>query len=51
MENALKDAKNSGAADVGIGETDAGETETNEDDEMAAFVNKKRGGNRDGVAE
>lgn len=46
MANAVADAKGSGAADVGVGEVDTGEAETNEADEMAAYVNKRRGGNR-----
>lgn len=51
MEDAIKDAEDSGSADVGIGDIDAGEGESNEADEMAAFVNKKRGGNWNGSAE
>lgn len=46
MANAISDAKDSGTEDIGIGKVDAGETETNEADEMAAYINKKRGGNR-----
>ncbi len=44
MEDAVADAKNSGAEDVGIGDADAGEDKTDESDGMAAYVNKKRGG-------
>lgn len=51
MNHAMDDSKESGVDDVGIGEADTGEAETNKDDEMAAYVNKKRGGNRSESAE
>lgn len=44
MAEAKEDSANSGVNDVGIGTPDAGEDQTDEADEMAAYVNKKNGG-------
>lgn len=45
MKAAQEDSENSGAEDVGVGTPDAGEPQTDEADEMAAYVNKTKGGN------
>ena len=44
MAAAKEDSKLSGAEDVGLGTPDAGEKQTDEADEMAAYVNKVKGG-------
>lgn len=44
MAEAIKDSKDSNATDIGIGKPDAGEGQDNEADEMASYVNAKRGG-------
>ena len=44
MEAAKEDSKDSGVDGVGIGIPDAGEEQTDEADEMAAYVNKTKGG-------
>lgn len=44
MAAAQEDSAQSGAGDVGMGTPDAGEEQTDESDEMAAYVNKARGG-------
>lgn len=44
MAEAIKDSKDSKAPEIGIGTPDAGEEQDNEADEMASYVNAKRGG-------
>lgn len=44
MKDAITDSQESGAQDVGVGTPDAGEPEDKEADEMAAYVNSRRGG-------
>lgn len=44
MAAAKKDSEESGADKVGIGTPDAGQEQTDEADEMAAYVNKEKGG-------
>lgn len=44
MDDAKKDSGDSGVDDVGIGTPDAGGKETDESDEMAAYINKSKGG-------
>lgn len=44
MTAAKNDSSSSGADEVGIGKPDAGQTQTDEADEMAAHVNKAKGG-------
>lgn len=44
MAAAKEDSKESGVDGVGIGTPDAGEEQTDEADEMAAYVNKTKGG-------
>ena len=44
MKEAMLDSEDSNASNVGIGKPDAGEEKDNEAEEMAAYVNKKRGG-------
>lgn len=44
MVEAQEDSKKSGAGDVGIGVPDAGEEQTDEAAEMAAYVNQMKGG-------
>ena len=46
MESAKKDSDESGAADVGNGKPDAGEGTEADDERMAAYINKMRGGVR-----
>lgn len=44
MKEAMSDSDDSNVSDVGIGMPDAGEEKDSEAEEMAAYVNKKRGG-------
>nr|WP_300838887.1 head maturation protease, ClpP-related [uncultured Acetatifactor sp.] len=44
MAAAQEDSGKSGVGDVGLGTPDAGEEQTDESDEMAAYVNKAKGG-------
>jgi ATP-dependent protease ClpP protease subunit len=44
MEAAKNDAQESGTSEVGTGNPDAGQEPTDEADEMAAYVNKNKGG-------
>lgn len=44
MQNAVSDSKESGVDQVGIGTPDVGEEQNKEAEEMAAYVNAKRGG-------
>ena len=44
MEKAMADSKDSKVKEVGMGKPDAGEGQTNEEDDMAAYVNKTKGG-------
>ena len=44
MAAAREDAEQSGSDKVGVGTPDAGEDQTDEADEMAAYVNKTKGG-------
>lgn len=44
LKAAMEDSNGSGAADVGIGMPDTGEEEIDESDEMAAYVNRVKGG-------
>lgn len=44
MEKAMADSKDSKVKEVGMGKPDAGEKQTNEEDDMAAYVNKTKGG-------
>lgn len=46
MESAEKDSDESGTADVGNGKPDAGEGAEADDERMAAYINKMRGGVR-----
>jgi hypothetical protein len=47
MTDAMKDAEDSKAGDVGIGNPDTGEDATNDADLMANYVNeRKKGGKR-----
>lgn len=43
LKKAKDDTKDSGAADVKLGKPDAGEGTQDESDEMASYINKKRG--------
>lgn len=44
MMDAKKDFEESGVGDVGIGSPDAGQEQTDESDEMSAYINRKKGG-------
>ncbi len=44
MEAAKKDSEESGVGDVGTGKVDAGQGKTDESDEMAAYINKRKEG-------
>lgn len=44
MTAAKKDSEESGVGDVGIGTPDAGQEQTDESDEMAAYINRTKGG-------
>lgn len=44
MNSAKEDSEDSGAGNVGIGTPDAGEEQTDESDELAAYVNRAKGG-------
>ena len=46
QKNAMDDAKNSGAGEVGNGKPDVGEEPENEDEKMAGYINQMRGGRK-----
>ena len=45
MQKAMEDSKESGVEDVGVGTPDAGEQKNDESEELANYVNRRRGNN------